>query len=727
MSWQAYSGLKRTGIGLLAVLGTVFVVFGIGEALAWPFLAKPAQDFLTRKLDREVRFAAEPGQDTGAFGVRFLGGVHLQVGELNIAAPSWSQAPHLLQATGVNIDLRYIDLWRLYRGTTPSLRIERLGAALLDAQLERLADGRASWQFGQPPTVPVATPTPLPRFGRVEVANGRLSFRDKQLDAEVDATLSLVQGQTPQLKVLATGQYHRLPVNIDLLASGELPLLVGDEVGSAMAASASASAPTSAAALSAAMSSESPLSVKLKATVGRASLSFDGEASDVLSLQRLTGAFRLSGPSLAAVGDPLGVTLPTTAAFRTSGRLVREGDRWQVEVDDATIGRSQLNGSFVYDATRPRPLLSGRLGGTRLELVDLGPAFGTGTPAEPAKTNKVLPSRPFDLKALRVMDADVRVDIAELNLNTQLLEPLRPLRGHLTLVGGVLTLTDLDARTADGSLRGEVGLDGRTAPALWHADVRWSDVRLERWIHQKTLAGQPAPKSSPAPWVSGRLNGKASLKGKGTSTADILATMQGTARSELQGGTVSHLAVEAAGLDVAQSLGVFLKGDDPLAVNCGVADLAVTAGVVTPRVLVLDTVDSSLWVSGTLSLASEKLDLRAVVAPKDFSPLTLRTPLHVSGTFSAPSVGLEKGPLTRKLGGAALLALINPFAALIPLIDTGNTEDAQKAAAGCQRLMQVAVGRHADKAPVSGNARSGKAPAATLERKSSFATPKEIP
>jgi len=707
---SAKRGWKLAGGALLAVLA----VLAIGETLAWPFLAQPAQNFLTRKLDREVRFTAQPGQSAAAFGVRFLGGVHLRVSQLNIAAPGWSRAPHLLQATAVQVDLRYIDLWRFYRGE-PRLRIERLRATQLDAELERLADGRASWQFGPPPTAPVATAPPLPQFGRVELSKGRLTLRDQQLGADVSVTLSLVQGKTPQLQVLASGQYRDLPLKIDLLASGELPLLVGDELGSAEVVS-------SASAASAALPSAARLGVQLKATVGRASLNFEGDAADVLGLQRLTGRFELSGPSLDAVGDPLGVTLPTTAAFRSEGRLIRQGGRWQVEVDEATIGRSKLGGSFVYNAERPIPLLTGRLVGARLELVDLGPAFGAGAGTTPqGKAAKVIPTRPFDLPSLRVMDADVRVDIAELNLNTRFLEPLRPLRGHLTLVGGVLTLADLDARTADGSLRGEVGLDGRTAPALWHADVRWADVRLERWIRQEPPAGQTAA----PPWVSGRLNGRATLKGQGASTAEILASMQGSARSELLGGAVSHLAVEAAGLDIAQALGVLIEGDEALPVKCGVADLAVTAGVVRPRVLVLDTGDSALWVTGTLSLASERMDMRAVVAPKDFSPLTVRTPLHVGGTFSAPAVGLEKGPLARKLGGAALLALINPFAALIPLIDTGNAESAQKAAAGCQRLMQATVGRRADGAPLFGSARNGKAPVAKV--KASPSHPKDSP
>jgi uncharacterized protein involved in outer membrane biogenesis len=134
---------------------------------------------------------------------------------------------------------------------------------------------------------------------------------------------------------------------------------------------------------------------------------------------------------------------------------------------------------------------------------------------------------------------------------------------------------------------------------------------------------------------------------------------------------------------VAESLGVYLQGDKPLVLNCAMADIGVTAGVLRPRLMVLDTVDSTAWVDGTLSLASEKLDLRLVVAPKDFSLLTLRSPVHVLGSFAQPSIQLEKGPLGAKLGAALLLGVINPFAALLPLLDVGNTQGARDSAARC--------------------------------------------
>jgi len=296
----------------------------------------------------------------------------------------------------------------------------------------------------------------------------------------------------------------------------------------------------------------------------------------------------------------------------------------------------------------------------------------------------VLPDRPFDLPSLRAMDANVLIDIATVDLNTRYLAPLQPLRGHLQLVGGVLSLRQLDARAAQGQLQGDVVLDGRGSPALWTADLRWDGVRLERWIRQTRADAAPA-------YVSGRLSGRATLAGQGRSTAEILAGLKGQVRSELRDGSVSHLAIEVAGLDLAQGLGVFIKGDDALPVHCAAADLVAERGVLRTRVLVLDTTDSTVWVEGSVALAAETIDLRAIVSPKDRSPLALRTPLRVRGSFADPQVSLEKGSLGAKVAAALMLSLVNPLAALIPLTDPGSAEEAGRGAAGCQALMQRKV------------------------------------
>jgi len=692
--------------------------FAWGEAAGWPWLAAPLERALTRLLDRPVALSvggrAEGGANT-TLRANLLGGLRLRTPRLEIAAPPWSQAPWTLRADDVVLELRYIDLWRVSRGQP--LRVALLQARTLDGHLERLADGRASWLFAPAPEPDAPRPA-MPRFDQLRVDSGRFDYQDVLLDARAEAQFSMADGEFPVVlpvvppdvltaaapsapasaasaagagavpsrtgpvfTLRGSGHYRGRQVNIEFASAGVLPW-VADEVPAIAV----------------------PLT--LKARIGRASLSFQGSAVDAFGLSELQGGFSVDGPSLAAVGSPFGVTLPTTTAFHTEGELKKQGGTWRVAVRSATVGLSRLDGDFVYLADRSPPLLTGRLGGPRLMLADLGPAIGT-TPLEPAaraanaasasapaqaaaaaqqrkKQGKVLPARPFDLASLRVMDADVRIDINEADLNTKLLRPLHPLKGRLTLTAGVLTLGALDARTAGGRLTGEVKLDGRGSLALWNADLRWDGIQLEQWLRLGRADGAP-------PLVSGRLGGGAVVQGQGISTAAILATLKGTVKTELRDGSVSHLLVEEAGIDLAETLGLLIRGDDALRVSCAVADLQAREGVLRPRAMVIDTTDSTIWVDGSLSLASEALDLRAVVSPRDFSPLTLRTPLRVTGSFSKPEVSLDKGPLAAKLAGAVLLALVNPLAALIPFIDLGNASAAERGSEGCRGLVQRAA------------------------------------
>ena len=650
----------------LAVLAALVLAFVAAEAAGWPFLAGPVERALSKALDRRVSFSTTP-EAAPLVRIHLLGGLRVNAPRIEIGAPSWSTAPHMLMAREAQLHLAYSSLWRAYRGGV--LRVTDLQAASLDLQLERIADGRASWQFGAakptPPTgLAVST---LPQFGHLRVGDGKLRLHDEPMVVDADANFSLVEANegndavtgigAPGLLLNAQGTYRKLPLRVDVRAAGLTPAMVSG-------------------------AQAVPLPVSIDARVGRAVLMFKGTATDALNFAGLQGEFSLQGPSLAAVGDPVGVTLPTTGPFNAKGSVAKRGAVWNVVVAQAGIGSSRLSGAFTFDRTPKVPLLAGRLTGTRLAMADLGPAIGARVPTDavPPATGRVLPDRPFDLPTLRAMNANVLVDIDTVDLGSGLLDPLKPLRAHLVLTDAVLVLRDIDARTGQGRLAGTVQLDGRSATiALWNADVRWDGVRLERWIHQERA-------NNAAPYVSGALKGEARVAGQGKSTAAILGSLRGGVRAQVSDGAISHLLVEAAGLDLAQGLGVFIKGDDALPLLCLVADMVAEQGVLRPRALVIDTRDSALWLEGSVSLATEALELDAHVAPKDFSPFALRTPVHLRGTFRAPRVTLDAGRLGARVGAAALLGLLNPIAALIPFIDVGSADEAQRGAAGCADL-----------------------------------------
>nr|WP_297382709.1 AsmA family protein [uncultured Roseateles sp.] len=683
-------------MGLLTLLAMLLVAIGVCEWLGWPFLRRPAEQWLSQKLDRQVRFDGAEGQD---WQLRLIGHLRLRAHSVTVAGPSWSTlGGPTLQAQDAALTLRYSDLLAL-RHEGQALRVKALRAGELALRLERDVEGRASWQFGdQPPSDTQVRKRPRVdgiRFDLLEVRQGtalvddkiqrlsllaRFALRETWTTAEQAASAAGAAASGTRLAVdfgervagkpkgasapagepgpgeggrygvtaHAEGHYRDLPIKASLQTGSALPWLSSDPNAPAVP-------------------------VTLRGNIGQARLSFDGEVRDLLVSQGLAGDYTLAGPSLAAVGEPLGVTLPTTPAFSMRGRLTRDGTRWTTAVRQATIGKSQLSGEFQYDKPENAvPTLTGELRGRELWLADLGPAVGVpaepGAPRAKKAASRVLPDKQFDLPSLRAMNANVNVKLARFESGTALLQAAEPLNARIVLQDGVLELRDIDARVARGQVAGLMRLDGREPKAQWRARLRVSGVHLEQWLNLERKNGQR--------WVTGVMGGRIALDGVGRSTAELLASADGRMVLYWTDGTVSHLIVEAAGIDIAQGLGLLVRGDDALQVNCGVADLRVKDGMVTPRPMVVDTKDSVVLVDGDMSLATERLNLVAKVDPKDRSPLTLRTPLNIQGTLGDPRLSLQKAPLLRKLVPAAVLGVaVAPLAAIVPLIDLGEDPD----------------------------------------------------
>ncbi len=683
-------------------LAAAMLAVVLSELAGWPYLQRPLQNAMSDA-------AGVPVTLDGQFSTHLLWNPRLQIDHLQVAPGGSVQVPHLLDARQVTLAWAWGDVWRWRRGDT--LRLRSLQAETLDAHLVRTKDGRASWQLGATPTPAKAdepTPDPLaglPTLGLLRVDAGHIVVNDApsqtgltvdlrggEGDASPDGSDGRVgtdgkDGKRAGYRATVVGHWQALPVNLQVRTGSALPLLQDAEHASTGNSTGDGT----------------PGKLRVEGTAGAAKLLFDGTASALLGERQLQGELRLRGPSLAQVGAPLKITLPQTPPFDLHGKISHDNGVWHLVAQRATIGRSQLNGDFRFDTRATPGRLTGRLGGTRLALADLGPSVGAapaGSASAPAASAtskaKVLPQRRFDLPSLRAMDADVQVAIAELDFGSASLAPLKDLQTQLLLQGGVLKLQALKASVAGGQFNGSTSLDANNEPARWTTDMRFAGIDVAGWVRGvNTEAGKtaaPAPTGKAAlkarreaalqggaqpvrDYITGTLTGRLRATGRGRSTAEILSTLDGQAQVQLNDGTLSHLVTELAGLDLAQALGVLIRQDQPLPLRCAVFDLQLQNGVVRPRRAVLDNSDSTLRVVGQVDLRDETLALQVQVKPKDFSPLAPRVPIVISGTLGAPSLGVDGKRLAGKVLGAIALAVVAaPAAALLPLMDTGGRE-----------------------------------------------------
>ncbi|MBK8767887.1 MAG: hypothetical protein IPM01_26070 [Burkholderiaceae bacterium] len=157
---------------------------------------------------------------------------------------------------------------------------------------------------------------------------------------------------------------------------------------------------------------------------------------------------------------------------------------------------------------------------------------------------------------------------------------MQALRAHVLLEQGVLRMQGVEASVAGGRISGSTRLEARQQPARWAADLRFAKIDVAGWIRALEAPGAAGGSRSGArelrqqrdaarrggaqpvrAYLTGELSGTIRVAGTGRSTAEILGSIDGQARFALGAGTLSHLVTELAGLDLAQALGVWVRGD----------------------------------------------------------------------------------------------------------------------------------------------------------------------
>ena len=614
------AGLPR-GVLWGAIVAAVALLLAAAACTRWPVPKAFTERWLGEKLHRTVRIEGDAS-------VCLCPRPTLRAASIEIGAPDWSEQPLFARVTDGEISVSPLSMLR------GRLRITAVTVGTGEVILERTEDGRASWQFAPPRAD--ASPPEAPAIDRIEAKDVSWKLIDPARGAKLHGTLSLQDGTL-------AGR----PAHLELRAQGtlrDLPVQASVEGGSVLAGAASG-----------------PQPLKADARVGKGRLEFDGQVDSLSTMSGLDGRYRVSGPALAALGALVGAVLPRTPPFEIEGRLHHGDRRWEVGIAKARVGQSDMQGEVVFapGVDRGPTRLSGRLVSSKMRISDLGRSVGFGE--KRGRSDRVLPDVPLDLPSLRGMEADLDLSIGRLELGK--LAPVTDLTVKLALRGGVLALGSMKADVAGGHVTGDVRLDGSTKPGKLDTSLRITGVALQQWLPK--LRGE-AP-------IAARLNADLTLRGRGDSVADVLGRADGRLRAALGAGEASRLLLEVAGLDIAESLAVLATKDKSVKLDCGLADIRIRNGIASPDVLVIDTRDTVVTAEGSADLGKERLGLRLRAAPRDFSPLTVRAPVDVGGTFSAPQVSLDKTRIAGTVIASVVLgAVVAPIAALLPLLDFGE-------------------------------------------------------
>ncbi len=537
----------------------------------------------------------------------------------------------------------------------PVLRFE---APAVD--LQRKADGSNNWTFKHPDK-----PSPWKLdIERVVFTKGVVHYRDALKKADITADVDLIDGD-PAYGVgwKLKGNFNGAPVSGTGKAGAVLSL----------------------------KQQTAPYPLQADVKLGAVRVAVEGTLTKPTKLAALDLRLKLSGPSMARLYAISGLVLPETPAFSTEGRLVGalgEGSsRWTYDKFTGRVGSSDIGGHLDFQTGKPRGKLSGKVVSRLLQFSDLGPLIGADSNASKAArgvdtvqpSGKLLPVEPFRTERWTAIDADVHYAAEQIVREKKL--PIKKLSTHLLMNNGVLTLEPLRFEIAGGNLDANIKLDGsgREGKNAIHATAKIGARHIKVKELFPTVQGLQA--------TVGEIHGDAQLSAIGNSVASLLGNSNGEIKTMINEGTISKLLLEQMGLNIGNIVLTKLFGDKQVKLNCMATDFGVTDGLMQARVFVVDTEEAVIRVEGSINLANEQLDLTLRPQTKGLRIFSLRAPLYVRGDFHKPDVSVDKGVLALKAGGAIALGLAAPFAALLPLVNTGPGRDSPCAAL----LAQAAV------------------------------------
>lgn len=627
------------------VLALLFVaIFG------WNWLRGPIERMVLDKTGRELAIGGDLELSFGWPHPR------LHASTVTFANPGWAREKQMVTADAVDIAIDLPQLLRL-KIVFPEVRLAR-GVIFL----EQGSEGRKNWLLD----INQQDEAARILISRLAIDHGTLGFDDAGQKTRIRAELSTLDSMSgPQpngdgLAFTAQGQYKGIPLKAH--GKGGPVLALRDE------------------------STPYPLQVEL--SVGRTFVKAEGTITSLVKFTAMDMHLALRGDSLAQLFPLLGIAFPETRAYVTEGQIVHVGKTWRYEKFSGRIGGSDIAGTFQVDSGGKRTAIQADLVSRQLDLADLGPLIGArpgsldaAREAAPAPTSnvvptpapaRVLPVLPFKTGHWDSVDAEVTLKAGSIRANDL---PLEDLVTHLSLRDSVLTLDPLDFGVAGGHLSGVISLDGRKDPIQAQAKIR----------ARKILIAKLFPKVELSKTSIGQINGEFDLTGNGNSVGRMLATSSGKVGLVVKRGEISQLMLEKAGLHLWEILGLNMTGDRLVKVRCGVANFDVREGKMIADALIFDTEVTTLIGSGSIDLGQETLDLKLHQKTKNTSPLALRSPIYIRGSFARPDIGIDKGPVAARVLGAIALAMVNPLLVLIPLIDPGPGEDSD-----CRQLIRDA-------------------------------------
>ena len=621
--------------GLLAVVGTVFLLWLVLFITKGRFLKHPFESIATRMAGRDVKVR-------GPFQLYFAPlKIKFYAEGLSVANPKWAARPYLFQAQ--KIDARIAPLSLLFGKSRVYWLDLTNGAADLEWNAAHSAN---SWTFADTG----GKPFELPRIDRATIAGTQVRYTDPRLrllaDLAIDTVTAVDKRIGKAIGLRGTGKIRDTPFRlVAQLMSPDATFNRGEN--------------------------------KLAARAWAAGNVIDvaGTLPTATEIEDVPLQTRARGRNLAELLAIIGVVLPNTRDYSLRAQLVKHGTDYRFTHLAGRFGDSDLAGRLtIIDGERLR--LESELATRQLDIVDAAPFIGYNPDIVAAKG--AVAAAAATGAALQRFDAGLHWTIRDIKSRNV---PISYVDLTLALDRGRLALSPLTFSMARGNVASDLIFDTRFRPALDSYDVRLSPTPMGR-----LLAGYGVDESG----TTGTIKGRIQLRGRGDTIHDSLATATGRIAFIMPHGSFWTRNAQLSELDIGTFIQKMFehKLKEPVQINCGLIAFTVRDGIAAADPIIIDTKKNVILGRGGVSFKNENLDLAFRADGKQFSLFSAQSPVGLNGNFAKPSIQVISPELIGRAGGAVGLgAIASPLAAILAFVDVG---DAKSAACG-----PILAGAHA--------------------------------
>lgn len=632
---------RHTGpLRILALVAAVLVLLVL--LWDWNWLKPLVEARASAELDREVHL--------NHFEVARSWHPLLTADGVTIANPAGFDEPAFAKADRISAR---VDLRRLLRG---ELKLDELIVQHPTAELQRAASGQGNWLF---PLLNHESEAE-PEIASLTITEGRVHLLDpKVLNADMVVNVETqASGGEPQLLATLTGTYNNQEIRGRFIG-GSIVML---------------------------RDPAHPYPVDLKLAHGSTRMSAVGSVLDPVTLGDADITLEMTGNDMADLYELTGLPLPHTARYRLRGALDYDAGSIRFTHFTGMFGESDIAGELVMSIGRgKRMVVNSTLTSRHMVLADLGGVIGAapGTPGTPsqapehdaaraAAAGRMLPDMPISLPKVRAVDAHVHFTGAHIAGNKM---PLDKMVAQIDIIDGRIGIKPLSFKVGDGDIVMNLALDAQKDLVRMAADVDFRQLDLAYVIDKLTIFKG-----------AGTVAGQARIAATGNSMASMLAHGDGELQLFTEGGDLSSLLVNLAGLDLGKSLLSFFGIPRQTDLHCAVADYELTQGILNTRLLLIDTAAANILGEGTINLRDETVDYKLKTEPKHPSMMQLHGPINITGSWSQPRIWPDKKVLMpRGVAATVLGVLAVPLGKLLPSLRHGLGKDNQ-----CARLVDEA-------------------------------------